>query len=261
MYAAAERVRQTLLMRSTLLPMTASIPVPSHAPATAWQGLRQIHALQSLSDERLAELAAQCRWQHLDPNQILAGAYADQRLYMLVQGSLRVSSFTQSGRGLTLGEITQGVFFGGLPQQQSDCTDVPLVVDAVTPCLVASLAHDDVEALLMHEPLVLRAFIGRLSDLVVALAQRVVNLGTLSVRSHLHALLLARAERAGIAQGQSLLAPAPRQTDLALLLGTSREEVAREMSRLARLGLLRREGRNLRICHVDGLRVLLEEAR
>src|SRR2546429_5297201 len=39
------------------------------------------------------------------------------------------------------------------------------------------------------------------------------------------------------------LAPAPRQTDLALMLGSSREEVAREMSRLVRLGLLRREGR------------------
>lgn len=61
--------------------------------------------------------------------------------------------------------------------------------------------------------------------------------------------------------GQALLAPAPRQNDLALLLGTSREEVAREMARLVRLGLLRREGRNLRICHVEGLRVLLEEAR
>ena len=45
------------------------------------------------------------------------------------------------------------------------------------------------------------------------------------------------------------------------MLGSSREEVAREMSRLVRLGLLRREGRNLRICHVEGLRVLLEEAR
>ena len=165
------------------------------------------------------------------------------------------------GRGLTLGEITQGVFFGGLPQQQNDCSGIPLVVEAAEPSLVASLAHEDVETLLMNEPQVLRSFIGRLSDLVVALARRMVNLGTLTVRSRLHAQLLERAERAGVEQGQALLAPAPRQNDLALLLGTSREEVAREMARLVRLGLLRREGRNLRICHVEGLRVLLEEAR
>ena len=65
---------------------------------------------------------------------------------------------------------------------------------------------------------------------------------------------------AGIENDEALLSPAPRQNDLALMLGTSREEVAREMSRLTRLGLLRREGRNLRLCRVDGLRLLLEEA-
>lgn len=231
------------------------------AQAVAWQGLRHVHVLQSLSDERLAALAAQCRWQHLAPHQTLEGAYTDQRLYMLVQGGLRVSSYASSGRGLTLGEIAQGVFFGGLPMPQSGCTGIPLVVEAGETSLVASLAHEDVETLLMSEPLVLRAFIGRLSDLALALARRMVDLGTLSVRSRLHAQLLERAERAGVADGQALLSPAPRQHDLALLLGTSREEVAREMSRLVRLGLLRREGRNLRISHIEGLRVLLEEAR
>jgi len=241
--------------------MSGSLQTSPLLPAVAWQGLRQVHVLQSLSDERLAELAAQCRWQHLALHQTLEGAYTDQRLYMLVQGGLRVSSYAPNGRGLTLGEIAQGVFFGGLPQQQAGCTAMPLVVEAGVPSLIASLAHEDVEALLMNEPQVLRAFIGRLSDLAVALARRMVDLGTLSVRSRLHTQLLERAERAGIYQGQALLAPAPRQTDLALMLGSSREEVAREMSRLVRLGLLRREGRNLRICHVEGLRVLLEEAR
>ena len=241
--------------------MSGSLQTSPLLPAVAWQGLRQVHVLQSLPDERLAELAAQCRWQHLALHQTLEGAYTDQRLYMLVQGGLRVSSYAPNGRGLTLGEIAQGVFFGGLPLQQVGCTAMPLVVEAGVPSLIASLAHEDVEALLMNEPQVLRAFIGRLSDLAVALARRMVDLGTLSVRSRLHAQLLERAERAGIDQGQALLAPAPRQSDLALMLGSSREEVAREMSRLVRLGLLRREGRNLRICHVEGLRVLLEEAR
>ena len=72
--------------------------------------------------------------------------------------------------------------------------------------------------------------------------------------------MLEQAQLAGIEDDEALLSPAPRQQDLALLLGTSREEVAREMSRLTRLGLLQREGRNLRICRVDGLRMLLEES-
>ena len=103
--------------------------------------------------------------------------------------------------------------------------------------------------------------IQRLNELTGVLARRVVSLGTLSVRGRLQAQLLERAETVGIDDDEALLSPAPRQSDLALMLGTSREEVAREMSRLTRLGLLQREGRNLRICRVDGLRVLLEETR
>lgn len=226
----------------------------------AWQGLRQVHMLDSLSDERLARLAQQCQWHRLEPLQTLAGPYLDQRLYMLVQGALRVTSYAASGRGLALGGIASGVFFGGL-SIDTPCASFPVAVEATEPSLVASLAHEDVEALLMSEVGVLRAVIGRLSEVTAVLARRMVGLGTLSVRARLHARLLEQAQEVGIEQGQVLLSPAPRQTDLALLLGTSREEVAREMSRLMRLGLLRREGRDLRICHVEGLRVLLEESR
>ncbi|WP_051303225.1 Crp/Fnr family transcriptional regulator [Comamonas composti] len=231
-----------------------------HDQPVAWQGLRQVVILQSLSDQRLAELAEQCNWQQLNALQTVQGPWQDQRLYMLISGGLRVISYTASGRGLMLGEIEPGRFFGGLPAE-CEALNMSLVVEASESSLVASLSHEDVEKLLMNEPSVLRSFINRLSNLATTLAQRVVDLGTLSVRSRLHARLLLLAERAGVSEGQALLSPAPRQSDLALLLGTSREEVAREMSRLMRLGLLRREGRQLRICHVEGLRVLLEDAR
>ncbi|MNU05132.1 hypothetical protein D3C72_2498270 [compost metagenome] len=55
-----------------------------------------------------------------------------------------------------------------------------------------------------------------------------------------------------------LLSPSPTQASLAAYLGASREEVAREMSRLVRLGLLERQGRSLKLCNVDGLVALME---
>ncbi|CAM4270394.1 Crp/Fnr family transcriptional regulator [Comamonas aquatilis] len=231
----------------------------SKAPV-AWQGLRNVNLLESLSDEKLAELATQCHWHRLEAGQVLHGPYLDQRLYMLIHGGLNVGSYTPGGRGLILGQLQPGVFFGGLaPQDPLLC--VPVTVEATQPSLVASLSKADLEALIMSEVQVMRAVIERLSELAATLARRVVNLGTLSVRGRLHAQLLEQAERAGIEGDEALLSPAPLQHDLALMLGTSREEVAREMSRLTRLGLLQREGRDLRICHVDGLRVLLEESR
>ena len=241
----------------------ATTPVPAELPAmpaVAWQGLRSVKLLDSLSDDKLADLAARCHWHRLDSGQVLHGPYCDQRLYMLSSGTLSVSSYGANGRELILGMIVAGRFFGPMVQEGA-ISQLNVVVQAQEPSLVASLSKEELEALIASDVQVIRVVIDHLVELSSMLARRVVNMGTLSVRGRLHAQLLEQAEQVGVDGDQALLSPAPRQNDLALMLGTSREEVAREMSRLTRLGLLQREGRNLRICHVDGLRVLLEEAR
>lgn len=228
-------------------------------PSVAWQGLRSVNWLDSLSDEKLAVLAAQCRWHRLERGQVLHGAYIDRRIYMLINGQLSVAGHSISGRVMIVGYLGPGFFFGAFAAQPP--RNVAVQVQATQASLVASLSNTELEALIMSDIQVMRAVIQRLNELTGVLARRVVSLGTLSVRGRLQAQLLERAETVGIDDDAALLTPAPRQSDLALMLGTSREEVAREMSRLTRLGLLRREGRNLRICRVDGLRVLLEETR
>ncbi|MDN5536001.1 Crp/Fnr family transcriptional regulator [Comamonas sp.] len=236
-------------------------PQPSvSAPvsAVAWQGLRNVSWLESLSDERLSVLAGQCRWHRLETGQVLQGAYTDRRIYMLISGQLSVAGHSISGRAMIVGYLGPGFFFGAFAAQPP--RTVAVQVQATQASLVASLSNTELEALIMSDVQVMRAVIQRLNELTGVLARRVVSLGTLTVRGRLHAQLLERAEMAGIENDEALLSPAPRQNDLALMLGTSREEVAREMSRLTRLGLLRREGRNLRLCRVDGLRLLLEEA-
>lgn len=232
--------------------------VSAPVSAVAWQGLRNVSWLESLSDERLSVLAGQCRWHRLETGQVLQGAYTDRRIYMLISGQLSVAGHSISGRAMIVGYLGPGFFFGAFAAQPP--RTVAVQVQATQASLVASLSNTELEALIMSDVQVMRAVIQRLNELTGVLARRVVSLGTLTVRGRLHAQLLERAEMAGVENDEALLSPAPRQNDLALMLGTSREEVAREMSRLTRLGLLRREGRNLRLCRVDGLRLLLEEA-
>ena len=242
---------------SMVEPQLSSVSSP--VSAVAWQGLRSVNWLESLSDERLSVLAGQCLWHRLESGQVLHGAYTDERMYMLINGQLSVGSYSTSGRAMILGYLEPGFFFGAFAPKPL-VKHVSVQVQATHESLVASLSSAELEALIMSDVLVMRAVVQRLSELAGVLARRVVSLGTLTVRGRLHAQLLERAEMAGIENDEALLSPAPRQNDLALMLGTSREEVAREMSRLTRLGLLRREGRNLRLCRVDGLRLLLEEA-
>ena len=80
-----------------------------------------------------------------------------------------------------------------------------------------------------------------------SLSERVYEFGTLLVRERLGRELLRLAHEAGPGDGPHVLNPAPGHLELAARIATHREAVSREMSRLARLGVLKRKGRALQI--------------
>ena len=52
----------------------------------------------------------------------------------------------------------------------------------------------------------------------------------------------------------------PTQYDLGILLGTTRESISRAFNTLDDEGLINREGRNVYLTNVNGLRNMLDEA-
>ncbi|WP_370681474.1 Crp/Fnr family transcriptional regulator [Comamonas sp. GB3 AK4-5] len=241
---------------------TALQPVspPTLAPLPAsWQVLQHLPLLAHMEVPKLQALAGQFQWRLLEPGQALPDALCSGALHLLVTGRLWVRYFGSQGRELVVGDLLPGQWCGlHVPSSQPS---VHLVAEAAESSLIASLDAEVVQELVEREPAMLRAMLEGANRLIWALVARVVDMGTLNVRGRLHARLLTLAERAGVQSNQALLQPAPTQVSLAALLGSSREEVAREMSRLTRLGLLRREGRGLCLTNVDGLRVLLEDMR
>lgn len=93
---------------SMLESLQPSVSAP--VSAVAWQGLRSVSWLESLSDERLSVLAGQCLWHRLEAGQVLHGAYTDQRMYMLISGQLSVGSYSASRRAMILGYLEPGFF-------------------------------------------------------------------------------------------------------------------------------------------------------
>lgn len=238
---------------------------PAPVPAS-WQALQHMPLLAHLGEADLQALAGQFRWRLLEQGQALPDAFDEGRLNLIVQGRLWVRYYGNQGREMIVGDLLAGQWCGN--HWLGECSQppsVPLVLEAAEPSLIAILDGDEVKTLFDRDPVVmegmLTALLQGMNRLVWALVARVVEMGTLSVGGRLHARLLMLAERAGVQNNQAVLQPAPTQVSLAALLGSSREEVAREMSRLTRLGLLQREGRGLRLTNVDGLRVLLEDMR
>jgi CRP-like cAMP-binding protein len=134
-------------------------------------------------------------------------------------------------------------------------------VEAVEPCTVASLKSEQFESLMLAEPSLALATLRHVIADVRRLSDRVLEFSTLAVQNRIHAELLRltnMADREGIS---ALLSPSPSLSDIASRISTHREAVSRELSRLADIGLLRREGRNLRVMDVSRLGLLVAEAK
>ena len=116
------------------------------------------------------------------------------------------------------------------------------------------------ERLMLEEPSVVLATLQHLTANVRRLSERVFEFSTLLVQNRVHAELLRLASEVS-GKDEVVLSPAPSLSDIAARISTHREAVSRELSRLAAIGLLRREGVNLTITSVSKLAKLVHEAK
>ena len=223
----------------------------------AWQAFRAIPDLAGVDTPHLMWLAEHVRWHVISAGDVLEQPFKDGRIIFLVAGEIEVRSTSPQGKELLLGDLQQGQLFGNA----ISCHVPPLLAFSahVTQSgLMAVLDGQDAQDWLALDRSIVLAILQTVSNLLWRLMGRVVEIGMFNVRNRLHMRLLSLAQRQGVEHNQVLLSPSPTQASLAAYLGASREEVAREMSRLVRLGLLQRQGRSLRLCNVDGLMALVE---
>jgi CRP/FNR family cyclic AMP-dependent transcriptional regulator len=223
-------------------------------------GLRAVALLEGLSPERLEALARDCAWRSFEAEQrIISRAASDRDLYFIVSGRVRVTTYSAAGRQVTFRDYGAGEHFGevaaidGLPRSAD--------VVGLAPGLLASLPSAALHGLLRDEPALAERLLRNLAGLVRRLSERVIDLSTLGVHQRLHAELLRLAHEAGVKANCSRIDPAPKHADLASQLSTYREQVTRELSLLARRGVLGKDGRALVVLDVARLKKMVEEVK
>ena len=223
-------------------------------------GLRNVKLLHGLSQERLHILAAQCAWRSVEPGQaIVARNSRDRDVHFVVGGRVRVTTFSAGGRQVTFRDEEAGEMFGALAaiDGKPRSADV-LALDTV---LVASLTPQAFRELIAAEPMVRERVLQRLAELVRQLSERVIELSTLGVQNRIHAELLRLARQSGAPGNRARLDPAPKHADIASQVSTYREQVTRELSALARQGLLAKEGHALVLPDLARLERMVAEVR
>jgi len=223
-------------------------------------GLRTVELLAGLPVSALKELARQCRWRRFLPEQqVISRDAPDRDVYLIVSGRVRVTSYSASGRQVTFREITGGDWFGDLAAIDGRSRSADIV--AVDDTLLASMSPVVFRRLLHERPEVCDRILLRLVSVVRELTDRVIDFSTLDVRERVHAELLRIARRTGVAGNSARIDPAPKHAELASKVSTYREQVTRELSAMAKEGLIQKSGRALIIPDVQRLEKLVAASR
>jgi len=228
---------------------------------TAGSGFALSHAklLQGISRERLESLSDECGWYRYDKGaEIIEQQAAGTDVYFIISGAVRVRSYAAAGRQVSFRDLGAGAIVGdmaavdGAPRS----TDVTAVIESV----LAALPAPAFMRLLREEPLVNERYLQHLTGTVRLLTARVTELSTLAVPQRVQSEILRLGRRARPNGNVASVDPAPTHAEIAAQVGTTREQVTRELSALAKRGLLIKQGGALVITDLYELERLVGES-
>jgi CRP/FNR family transcriptional regulator len=180
-------------------------------------------------------------------------------LYVVEQGQIRIFKISPGGREQVLSIDGPGSSIAELPV--FDGAGYPASAAAIQPSALLFVSKQDFQALCLAHPQValkvLRVVGARLRRLVGIIEE----LSFTTVRHRLLSLLLRLAREQGESadSGMEVTLPATHQ-ELAAQIGTVRELVSRNLSRLQAQGLLQVEGRRVTIPNLKALQAELDSA-
>lgn len=228
--------------------------------ASADRSLEGVTVFRNVPEHVRTKAEARCAWTAFPPRAEIV-AYQDQSndVFFIVRGHVRVIIYSSSGRAVAFRDMQPGEMFGELAA--IDGQDRSASVEAVEHCLIARMKPGVFWDLLLSEPSLTKAVLLHLTNLIRSLSTRVYEFSTLAVQNRIHAELL-RLARQGRARGAEVeIRRPPTHSEIASSISTHREAVARELSRLCKLGIIDRQGRALRIKNIHRLIRMVEEAK
>jgi CRP/FNR family transcriptional regulator, cyclic AMP receptor protein len=174
-------------------------------------------------------------------------------VYLVVEGCVRLSVFSLDGRTLSFKHANPGDIFGEIA-----CFDgEPRSADAtaLTPVEVMTLAQARFNSLVEDNPRVARAAITFLCHRLRETSEQFEAIALHPIEVRLARFFLARCkERESLSDGtsQTVFELGMSQTELALLVGASRQKVNAALALLEEMGAVKRTG-NLIACNVAKL--------
>jgi CRP/FNR family transcriptional regulator, cyclic AMP receptor protein len=224
------------------------------------QTLARVQIFSGLTDSELAYLAQRALPRHYGAGEtVFTEGEPCKGLYVVESGHIRIFKSSPGGREQVLSVEGPGSSVAELPV--FDGGNYPASVAAIEDATLLFVSREDFQSLCLAHPQValkvLRVVGARLRRLVGIIEE----LSFTTVRHRLASFLLRLAQKEGkhSAEGVQITLPASNQ-ELAAQIGTVRELVSRNLSRLQAQGKLKIDGRIVTICDLKALETEIDRA-
>ena len=188
---------------------------------------------------------------------IIERGQTGQEVYFIIEGGVRVLNFAASGRVISFASLGPGAYFGELAAIDGQPRSATVVAQAK--CVLAVLEGEEFRHLVLSFPQISITLLRRLSEIVRRSDERITDLSSLSAAQRVCLEILRLAEPDPVAGRSWVVYPLPTQANIASRIGTTRETVARMISRLAAEGIVERKSKSLYIRDRDRLEALTLE--
>jgi CRP/FNR family transcriptional regulator, cyclic AMP receptor protein len=199
--------------------------------------LSGLEVFSDLGMKERNEAAKLFRGKYYEINQqIVSHLDNSNEVFFIINGVVRITTYSIGGKETTFRDMTAGQMFGEL----SAIDGMPRSAHAIalTSCEIISIPANSFWKLLEKYPGVSKKTLKYLTKLIRLLSDRIVEFSTLDVKSRIHAEVLCLARNGNQIDGLVNISPVPTHSSLASRLGTHREAVTRELGVLTRKGII-----------------------
>jgi len=222
--------------------------------------LRKTPLFASLTEDEIQALAARVSKRRLQRSELLFGEGDPCKgLYLVVTGKIRIFKLSPGGREQVLAIEGPGSSFAELPV--FDGGNYPAAASASEDAELLFISRRDFQNFCREHPEVALKVIAVVGSRLRRLVEIIEELSFTTVRQRLIALILQLVEAGGTPSKDGIrLELTKSHQDFAAELGTVRELISRNLSRLQAEGFLEVEGRKLVVKDLAGLKRELKSA-
>ncbi len=220
--------------------------------------LHAIHIFSKLDASNLSSIESMLKYTTFNENEIiLSHGEQSTAVYFLLEGTVRSTTYSMSGREICFQHLAPGEMFGELSAIDSLPRTTSII--AKSNCRLGILTARQLWQLMEEHPNIMASVLKRLTSMVRFLCSRVYEYGALGTRERTRVELLRMAKDNMTGDQDAVIENMPTHEAIANKIASHREAVTKELSHLVKRGLIEKNGKTLIIPNVNALSATIVE--